>query len=217
MRTSLEAEVLRVRDEAGRNLALEVLRSTYRDEKGWVDDENGQLPADELDRTDRSWFVAMRDGRPIGVLRVLYDPPLGLYREYQMKLLVPVDIEAFVRDNRIAEVGRFAVVPDCRRDITVVAALMRAAVHETVARGYTHYITDVFEDDPHSPYDFHTRVLGFAPVATHDVGELNCTSRRITLVLDLRAGYRRLKQNGGWIFRFITREWDEALHRRMAG
>lgn len=217
MRAGLEAEVLRVTDEQGRRLALDVLRSTYREEKGWVNDEAGQVPVDDPQRPDRSWFVALRNGRPVGVLRVLYDPPLGLYREYQMQFLVgDIDIEAFLAENRIAEVGRFAVVPECRRDITVVAALMRAAVHETVARGYTHYITDVFENDEHSPYDFHTRVLGFVPVATHDVGELHCDSRRITLVLDFRESYRRLKERGGWIFRFITREWDESLHRRLA-
>ena len=34
------------------------------------------------------------------------------------------------------------------------------------------------------------RVMGFRPVASHDHGELNCTSRRITLVLDLKSSYQ---------------------------
>jgi|SRR5215472_17492879 len=33
----------------------------------------------------------------------------------------------------------------------------------------------------------------FVPVATHQQGELNCASRRITVVLDLKASYQRLK------------------------
>jgi hypothetical protein len=80
----------------------------------------------------------------------------------------------------------------------------------------SHVITDVFEDDPHSPLGFHTRVMGFRPVATHDHGELNCKSRRITLLLDLRATYRRLKARGNWIYRYLTARWPEALHRRLA-
>ena len=87
---------------------------------------------------------------------------------------------------------------------------------ETVERGFTHYITDVFENDPHSPYGFHTRVMGFDPVATHDLGELACASRRITLILDLKAAYQRLRRRRGWIYRALTADWDEGLHGRFA-
>jgi hypothetical protein len=93
---------------------------------------------------------------------------------------------------------------------------MRAATADTVARGYTHFITDVFEHDPHSPFGFHTRVMGFTPVATHAHGELHCASRRITLVLDLRAAYQRLRRRSTWFFRYLTAAWDEALHRKLA-
>jgi len=210
--------VARIADADDRARALEVLRATYREEKGWVGDEAEQLPDSDLARGDVSWFVASVDHEPVGVLRVLYDPPLGLYADYGLQFIgQEIDVEAFVRQNKIAEIGRFAVVPDFRRHIIVVAALMRAAVTETVAQGYTHYITDVFEDDPHSPYNFHTRVLGFVPVATHEVGELNCRSRRITLVLDLRACYERMRASGGWIFRYFTASWEPALHRRLSG
>jgi hypothetical protein len=58
--------------------------------------------------------------------------------------------------------------------------------------------------------------MGFHPVATHDFGELRCRSRRITMVLDLRAAYRRLKERGNWMYRYLTCEWDERLHRQMA-
>jgi hypothetical protein len=58
--------------------------------------------------------------------------------------------------------------------------------------------------------------MGFFPVATHDVGELRCRSRRITLVLDLKAAYQRLQRNGNWLYRYLTEPWDRALHQRMA-
>src|SRR5262249_40307181 len=129
--------------------------------------------------------------------RLLYDPPLMLYAKYGFKPLeASLDVESFVRQNRIVEIGRFAVLPEYRSHMVLAAALMRAATAEVVARGYTHFITDVFEDDPHSPYGFHTRVMGFRAVATHDVGELQCRSRRITMVLDLRAAYQQLKARG---------------------
>lgn len=208
--------VLRVESPADRKKGLAVLRETYRKEKNWVAEVDDQLPAADLEREDISWFVTLVDDQPVGVLRVLYDPPLDLYKEYEFELTDrSIDVEAFIRQNKIAEVGRFAVLPEFRRHIVVVAALMREASTETVARGYTHYITDVFENDPHSPYKFHTKVMGFQPVATHAAGELNCASRRITLVLDLKASYQRLQAKGGWIFRFLTGSWDEKLHRQM--
>ncbi|MEM1245981.1 MAG: hypothetical protein AAGK22_06390 [Acidobacteriota bacterium] len=62
---------------------------------------------------------------------------------------------------------------------------MRATTFETVRRGYDHYVTDVFEDDPNSPYGFHHRVLGFRTVVTHRHGELDCESRRLTMLLNI--------------------------------
>ena len=70
---------------------------------------------------------------------------------------------------------------------------MRAALAEVVARGYTHLLTVVFEDDPHSPYGFHTRVLGFQRIGSHRYGELACASRRIILTLDIARAFDRLR------------------------
>jgi hypothetical protein len=157
------------------------------------------------------------DDQPVAVLRVLYDLPIDLYRDYGFKMVsASFDLEQFLRDNRIAEIGRFAVLPEFRRYIVVVGALMRAAVRETLERDYTHYITDVFEGEANSPYDFHSRVMGFKTVATHDTGELNCPCRRITMLLDLKESYARLKGEGGWIFRFLTEGWPPALHQQVA-
>jgi hypothetical protein len=204
---------VRVETEEQRQLALGVLRGVYVEEKGWAPSEATLVPTSDLGTDALSWFVACASGRPVGVVRVLYQLPLDLYRSYALKTADPnLDAERFLRSNRVAEVGRFAVLPECRGDLMVAAVLMRAAATETFARGYTHFITDVFEEDPHSPFGFHTRVLGFEPVATHEHGELQAKGRRVTMVLDLRHAYRRLSLKRSWIYRFITEGWDESLH-----
>ena len=208
--------VKRVETESARADALTVLQATYRQEKNWVSDESNVFPVEDLSNSSVSWFVVYVDVAPVGVLRVLYDPPLELYRDYGFKQIGQgIDVEAFIRSHRIAEVGRFAVLPEYRKYIMVVVRLMGAASKETVSLGYTHYITDIFEGERHSPYQFHTHVMGFEPVATHDVGELNCPNRRITMILDLRASYQRLRTAQNWIYRLLTENWDPALHDRL--
>lgn len=208
---------VRVSDEATRSAVVRVLRATYLYEKRWVKSPSAQIPRSDLSRSDISWYLAKIHGRPAGVLRVLYDPPLVEYARYGFKLLDQApNIEEFVRSNRVAEIGRFAVMPRYRGKFIIAASLMRAAIEETVERGFTHFVTDVFEDDPHSPLQFHTRVMGFHPVATHDVGELDSTSRRITLLLDIKDCYRRHSLRRSWFFRYVTGEWAEAMHQRMA-
>lgn len=209
--------ITRVEHRETRAQALAVLRSTYQDEKRWVEDTEHQLPESDLTDPRISWFLACKGGEPAGVLRIYYEPPVDQYRAYEVKVLDQgLDVDRFLQDNRIAEIGRFAIVPRYRRNLLVAVALMRAAARETIERGFTHYITDVFENDPHSPYGFHTRVMGFSPVATHDHGELLCASRRITLILDLKAAYARLRNRRNWVFRTLTEGWDERLHRQLA-
>lgn len=209
--------VNRVESSTDRDAVLTVLRVTYQTEKRWVQRAESQFPPSDLRSESLSWFLARRGAEPAGVLRVHYAPPVDQYLAYQVRLLRPeLDVDAFLRTNRLAEIGRFAIVPQHRGNLLIALTLMRAATRETVERGFTHYITDVFENDPHNPYGFHTRVMGFDPVATHDHGELHCASRRITMVLDLKAAYGRLRRRRGWIFRTLTADWDEGLHRRLA-
>lgn len=208
--------VSRVVDQSLRAQAMAVLRATYHMEKHWVSDEAKVFPPEDLSNEAVSWFVVRDNDAPVGVLRVLYEPPLDLYRQYGFKPVQPgMDIEAFLARFRIAEIGRFAVIPEFRNNLLVVVALMRAAATETVQRGYTHYITDVFEGETHSPYQFHSRVMGFQAIATHDVGELNCPNRRITMILDLAAGYNRIRKSQRWIYRYLTEGWDESLHQKL--
>ena len=209
-------QTLRIENEHGRQLALEVMRAIYRDEKNWVQADEKLVAEEEIKDPNISWFVVISDGRPAGVVRVLYEPPVDLYHSYGMKFIDQgEDVEALLRRSRIAEVGRFAVLPEHRRGVLVAVALMRAAARETVERQFTHYITDVFEGEKHSPYDFHTRVMGFQLIATHDTGELNCSNRRLTMLLDIRSTYWRLRADKSWVFRYLTEGWEPGLHELM--
>lgn len=217
MRIPARTSTRRVTTEEDRQRVLVVLRATYQEEKGWLLDVEQQFPASDLARSDVSWFLSTRRSEPVGVLRVLYDPPVRQYLDYGLKPIdQSLDIAGFIARERLAEVGRFAVMPERRRGIVAVLGLIRAATREIVARGCTQVITDVFENDPHSPLKFHTRIIGFRPVATHEIGELRHKGRRITLLLDLKVGYQRLKLSSARFFKSLTRGWSEATHQRLA-
>lgn len=217
MKSSLRIRARRVESEADRRKVLEVLTATYFEEKAWVREAESQFPAGDLQRSDVSWFLASRRDVPVGVLRVLYDPPIMDYLKYGLTPIeIGLQIEQMVKNERIAEIGRFAVLSELRGDVLIASRLMNAATREIVARRYTQLITDVFEADRHSPLGFHTRVIGFKPIATHEIGELLYKGRRITLVLDIKAAYQRLKSRGNWFFRTMTRGWTEAMHRSLA-
>ncbi|MBL7977643.1 MAG: hypothetical protein JNN12_04820 [Bacteroidetes Order II. Incertae sedis bacterium] len=199
-----------------RTAALEVLGATYRDEKRWIDMAEHQFPLSELHCEQISWFLATEDGQPIGVLRVRYHRLIEEYRKYELELQVPIDVEAFFRQHRIAEIGRFAILPPKRTQIRFALSLIQTATQETVERGFTHYITDVFEDEPNSPYLFHTRVLGFQPVAFHATGELRTHHRRITLLLNIRQAYQRLKTANNRIYRMLCTNWSDRTHALLS-
>ncbi len=214
---SKNIQVAHITQPEQREAAVKVLKETYAEEKNWIGSAEAFFPLADLSREDISWFITQVDDVPVCVLRVLYNPPLELYKEYGFeKLDNGLDVESFVKDHKIAEIGRFAVIPAYRSMMLVVAALMRAASRDTIERGYSHYVTDIFEGEKHSPYDFHTRVMGFEPVATHDVGELNCPNRRITMILDIHKAYHRLKSSQKWVFRFLTKNWPQSLHDQCA-
>jgi hypothetical protein len=208
----------RVTTPDGRADALSVLDATYAKEKAWVDDAESAFPGGELGDDDVTWLLATVDDEPAGVLRLHYDPPLHRYDEYGFERLEGaegLDVDAFVRERSIAEIGRFAVLPKYRGRLRVLFWLMRAAGVDTLERGYTHYVTDIFEGEEHSPYAFHTRVLGFRPVAAHETGEMNCLHRRITLVLNLKAAYERLHATKNRLYRFLTEGLDASLQKRL--
>jgi hypothetical protein len=212
--------VSRVTAPKDRTDALAVLDAVYAGEKRWVGSVADVLPENDLAAPGVAWFVTRVDGKPVGVVRVLFDLPVDLYRQYGFTMLADgLDVERFIRTTKIAEVGRFAVLPEWRAKVLVAASLIRACAGETVARGYTHMITDVIENDPNSPYEFHTRVLGFVPVASHEHGELRAAGRRITMLLDLPQAYQRVRSSRSWLFRYIfesfpTDAMEEMLRER---
>ncbi|MCB1035659.1 MAG: GNAT family N-acetyltransferase [Acidobacteria bacterium] len=203
-------------DPQSRAQALDVVRRVYLEEKGWIADLESEVPtgtrAEAAPSGEVSWFLARREGYPMGVLRITYDPPLELPAELEVELDENLDLSVLAR-LRIAEVGRFMIRPSHRGNINVALKLMKAAIGEVIERGYSHLLTDVFEDDPHSPLGFHTRILGFERIGSHRFGELACRSRRIILMLDIAAAYEKLRTKKNRIFRELCMGLEPALQK----
>jgi hypothetical protein len=195
---------------------VESPEEVYLKEKRWIRDAGAEIPEDARDRPEQSWFVASLAGEPVGAIRLVYDPPLELPAELGVTLEPEVDLEGLKRRGRFVDIGRFMIVPAHRRNVRVVMRLMKAAIAEVVERGYTHFLTDVFEDDPHSPLQFHTRVLGFERIGTHRTGELACASMRIILMLDIGRAYQRLKRRRNKVFRELGEGLRDAIEGRLA-
>jgi len=211
----------KVVSSADRDKALAVVEAVYRREKRWIADAAAELPLDR-DSTgdtagiaDRSWFLVTVDGRPAGVIRLVYDPPLELPAELGVTLEPDVDLEQLRRCGRFVDIGRFMIVPRYRRNIRVVLRLLREALVEVVERGYTHFLTSVFADDPHSPLGFHTRVLGFERIGSHRTGELACASVRILLILDIARAYRRLRRRQNRVWKELGEGVRQAMESRL--
>ena len=77
-----QVSVVPVISECERQEALHVLRATYEREKRWVSDGGKVFSPDDLDRFDVAWFLARLSREPVGVLRVLFNPPLEVYAAY---------------------------------------------------------------------------------------------------------------------------------------
>lgn len=212
MRSSVTAR--KVQTPGDREEALSVIEAVYLQEKRWIRDARSEVPED-LARRDQSWFLVSVEGEPAGVIRLAYDPVLEMPAELGVSLEPGVDIESLKRRGRFVDIGRFMIVPRHRRNIRVVMRLMRAAILEVVSRGYTHFLTDVFEDDPHSPYQFHTRVLGFERIGTHRYGELACASTRIILILDIARAYRQLQKKENKVFKELGEGLGEMVETRL--
>ncbi len=200
----------KVMDEKSRAAALAVLEQVYLQEKRWIRDVESEISTTFADRAPHSWYVATFGGEPAGAIRLAYDPDLELPEEYGVTLEPGIDLDRLRAAGRFVDIGRFMIVPRHRRNVRIALQLMQAAIGEVVERGYTHFLTDVFESDPHSPLGFHTRVLGFERIATHRRGELACESARVLLILDIARAYRRLKERGNRIFRQVASGLDEA-------
>jgi hypothetical protein len=208
-------ETCKVLDGETRSRALRVIERVYHQEKNWVHSVAGEIPPDIAHRRGCSWFLATVNAKPAGVIRLVYDPPLELPPEYYVTLKKGVDLQDLARRGRFVDIGRFMILPEYRRKFLVAIRLMGIAVREVIERNYTHFITDVFEGEPHSPLNFHTRILGFEIIGSHLHGELNCSLTRIILTMDILKAYRRLKRNRKRLYASLTEGYRGLLEEKM--
>lgn len=211
-----EVTVTKVLTEEHRAQALKVIEAVYLHEKQWIESSEAEISPDIASSKKVSWFMVAIGGEPAGVIRLVYDPPLEMPAEYGVRLEPNIDLEGLKRNGRFVDIGRFMIVPAHRRNIRVVLKLMRGAIVEVVGRGYTHFLTDVFEDDPHSPLKFHTQVLGFERIGTHRQGELACASVRIILILDIARAYQRLKRRQNKVWKELGEGVRDVMERLFA-
>jgi len=208
--------VCRIENVSDRSAALEVIEQVFCIEKNWIRSIQNQIPVELSGNKECSWFLAKVNGQPAGVLRLLYDPSLDIPVEYDVKFIPGIDIEKLKYAGRYVEIGRFMILKEFRRNPRIALRLMRAATAEVIERDYTHFITDVFEGEVHSPLNFHTRVLGFEVVGTHLFGELNCSSSRIILTLDILKLYNRVKESKSRIYHELTEGLSGLLESKSA-
>jgi hypothetical protein len=126
-----------------------------------------------------------------------------------------IDLQELARRGRFVDIGRFMILPEYRRKFLVAIRLMRIAVREVIERNYTHFITDVFEGEPHSPLNFHTRILGFEVIGTHLHGELNCSLTRIILTMDILKAYQRLKMRRKRLYASLTEGYRGLVEEKI--
>ncbi|MFZ5517745.1 MAG: N-acyl amino acid synthase FeeM domain-containing protein [Candidatus Zhuqueibacterota bacterium] len=208
--------VVKILNSETRKKAFEVIEQVYLQEKNWIYSVQNEIPEDVATNERYSWFLASVNGKPAGVLRLYYDPPLEFPADFKVTLHRDVDLKAFAATCRFVEIGRFMILREYRKKILVALRLMRIAIREVVQRDYTHFITDVFENEPNSPLQFHTRVLGFEVIGTHLHGELNCSLTRIILTLDILKAYQRLRERNNRIYWSLTRGIRGALNKKLA-
>lgn len=212
---SSEINTMKVIDSESRSLALQVIEGVYLKEKNWIRTPENEIPVDIGASAKYSWFLATINQKPAGVIRLTYDPSLDFPPELEVTLNAGIDLGKMARECKIVDIGRFMILPEYRKNIRVVLKLMRAAIKEVVERGYTHFLTDVFETDPNSPLHFHTKILGFEKIGSHLHGELNCSSTRIILTLDILNAYHRLKMRRDKIYQEVTEGIRELLDERL--
>ncbi len=208
--------VSKVESAGDRAAALEVIKSVFCVEKNWISTVQNQIPDELSGNTKVSWFLATVNGRPAGVLRLLYDPSFDIPVEYDVKFIPGISVEELKNAGKYVEIGRFMILEEFRKNPRVALRLMRSATAEVIERDYTHFITDVFEGEKHSPLNFHTRVLGFEVIGKHLFGDLNCSSTRIILTLDILTLYIRIKDSRSRIYHELTDGFKGIIDRKAA-
>jgi hypothetical protein len=210
-----KVRAVKVLNEETRQQALKVINAVYLREKAWLKSAENEIPNNYQASQKYSWFLATVNTNPAGVLRLVYDPSLELPAEYGVTLNKDIDMKEFGERSRFVEIGRFMILYQYRRNPLVALRLMRRSIKEVVAKDYTHFITDVFENEPHSPFQFHTRVLGFQVIGRHIHGDLHCSCTRIILTLDIMKAYERIKKQRNKIYNLLTQRTRMLLDKKM--
>jgi hypothetical protein len=210
-----KVRAVKVLNEETRQQALKIINAVYLEEKAWLKSADNEIPNNYQTSQKYSWFLATVNTNPAGVLRLVYDPPLELPAEYGVILNKDIDVKELQKKGRFVEIGRFMILSQYRHNLLVALRLMRISIKEVVERDYTHFITDVFENEPHSPFHFHTRVLGFQVIGRHIHGDLHCSCTRIILTLDIMKAYERVKNQRNRIYNLLTRRTRTLLDKKI--
>ncbi len=208
-------KTVKIMNAETRRQGLQVIEQVYLKEKRWIHHAEAEISEDIGISTKVSWFLATIDNRPAGVLRLLYDPPLEFPPDFKATLHKGVDLKKIAQSCRFVEIGRFMILHRYRKNMFIALRLMQIAIREVVERDYTHFITDVFEGEPNSPFRFHTKILGFEVIGTHLHGELDCSLTRIILTLDILKAYQRLKERKNRLYWFLTEGIRDVLDRKL--
>jgi hypothetical protein len=206
---------MKIGDAETREKALQVIEGVYLKEKNWIRSPEKEIPEGVQLSTRVSWFLATEEGKPAGVLRIIYDPPLALSPELKVTLREGFDPVQIASAGRYVDIGRFMILPAYRKNILVAMGLMQMAIREVVERDYTHFITDVFEGEVHSPLHFHTKILGFEVIGSHLHGELNCSLTRIILTMDILKAYQRLKARRNRLYWLLSQGVRDILDKKL--
>ncbi|MBN2012067.1 GNAT family N-acetyltransferase [candidate division KSB1 bacterium] len=206
---------LKIINPESRAMALDVIDKVYLQEKNWIQSAQQEIPEDIATNKSFSWFLAKINNRPVGVLRIFYDPPLEFPPDFKITLNNNIDLEKIAKTCRFVEIGRFMILPRYRHNMLIALRLMRIALKEVVERDYTHFITDVTEGELHSPFRFHTKILGFEVVGTHLHGELNYSCTRMILTLDILKAYQRLKARKNRLYWNLTEGIRGVLEQKL--
>jgi len=205
----------KILSEKAKQDALVVIETVYIKEKKWIQSSKEEILKEIVCDNTFSWFLTRVNDKPAGVLRLFYDPPLEMPKDFEVTLNSEIDLKKLSENARFVEIGRFMILPKYRRNVLVALRLMREAIKEVVERDYTHFITDVFEGEPNSPFHFHTKILGFEVIGKHLHGELNCSLTRIILTLDILKAYKRIKEKRNKIYRLLSDDVRELLEKKL--
>ena len=206
----------KITDLETREDAMKVIEGVYLKEKKWIDNPEKEIPENTINSDRFSWFITYVNDKPAGLIRLAYDPSLTFPPELKVTLKKDIDLEKMAAQCKIVEIGRFMILPEYRRNILIALRLMKIAISEVVERDYTHFLTDVFENEPNSPFRFHTKILGFEVIGTHVHGELNCSCTRIILTLDILKAYQKLKKRKNKFSKMLVSGIESILEKKLA-